>query len=107
MPSVPKYLRAICDSSPRESSPPFERCVTLISHMWRQKFHNSLLDVNPARRRCPDLARRLDVEPQQVVPIQCEAADGRLGADAAMRSVPIVAMKPSRQFCWAFVCASL
>ena len=45
----------------------------------------------------------LAVEPQQVVPIQCEAADGRLGADAAMRSVPIVAMKPSRQFCCAFV----
>jgi hypothetical protein len=43
------------------------------------------------------------VEPQQVVPIQCEAADGRLGADAAMRSVPIVAMKPSRQLCCAFV----
>jgi hypothetical protein len=40
----------------------------------------------------------LAVEPQQVIPGQAESADGWHGADTAMRSVPIVAMQPSRQF---------
>jgi hypothetical protein len=40
----------------------------------------------------------LDVEPQQVIPGQTESADGRLGADTAMRSVPIVAVHPEWQF---------
>ena len=43
----------------------------------------------------------LAVEPQQVVLCQAEPADGRLGADAAMGSVPIVAMQPS----WQLGCA--
>ena len=47
--------------------------------------------------------RALAVEPQQVVPGQAESADGWLSADTAMRSVPVVAVKPSREFGGSFI----
>jgi hypothetical protein len=45
----------------------------------------------------------LAVEPQQVVPGETESADRRSGTDTAMRPVPVVAVKPSRQFGCTFV----
>jgi hypothetical protein len=45
----------------------------------------------------------LGVEPQQVIPGQTEAADGWLGADTAMRPMPVVAVEPSGEFGGALV----
>src|SRR4051795_2079558 len=45
--------------------------------------------------RLPGIA--LDVESQQVVLGQAEAADGNGIADACMRSVPVVPVEPDRQ----------
>jgi transcription elongation factor-like protein len=47
----------------------------------------------------PDLV----VEPQQVVSGQAESADWRLRSYTAMRSVPVVAVKPSREFGGSFI----
>ena len=62
-------------------------------------------DGTPGRKRPgrPSSKTALAVEPQQVVLGKAEAADGQLGADTAMRPMPVVAMKPSRQFGCAFV----
>ena len=43
-------------------------------------------------------AGALAVEPQQVVLGQTEAADGRIGFQATMLPMPIVAMEPVDQF---------
>jgi hypothetical protein len=40
----------------------------------------------------------LAVEPQQVVPGQTKATDGRVGLQATMWPMPIVAMQPVGQF---------
>ena len=46
-----------------------------------------------------DVCRRaLDVEPQQVVLGQAEAADRRLRFYPAVRAMPVVSMQPEREF---------
>ncbi len=40
----------------------------------------------------------LAVEPQQVVLVESESADGHFGMDAAMGSMPVVVVEPARQF---------
>jgi hypothetical protein len=49
------------------------------------------------------IAVRLDVEPQQVVLSQTEAADWRLRFYPAMRPMPVVSMKPVGEFLGAAV----
>jgi hypothetical protein len=49
-------------------------------------------------RRHHPLARRLDVEPQQVIPGQAESADRWLSPNGAMWSMPVVAMGEEGQF---------
>lgn len=49
------------------------------------------------RTAADQTAKRLAVEPQQVVPPQVESADRRIGFETTMRPVPIVAMQPDRQ----------
>ena len=64
------------------------------------KIH-TLVDAfgNPPRRRCrlANCERALAVEPQQVVLGKGESADGRFTLDAAVRSMPVVAMDPEGQ----------
>ena len=40
---------------------------------------------------------RLGVEPQQVVVGEGESADGRLGLEAAMGTMPVISMQPEGQ----------
>ena len=70
-------------------------CLSRFARLWTPYI--------VADRACQVGAAELAVEPQQVVLGKAEAADGRFGADAAMRPMPVVAMKPSRQFGCAFV----
>jgi hypothetical protein len=50
----------------------------------------------------PSLGQIAPVEPQHVVPGYGEPADWWLGADTAMRAMPIVAVQPDGQFGGAF-----
>ena len=45
----------------------------------------------------PEAWHRLGVEPQQVIRGQAESADGWHGSDAAMGTMPVVAMDPIGQ----------
>jgi FAD binding domain len=58
---------------------------------WLYEHDAEVVDVH-----CP--RSQLDVEPQQVVLGQTEAADGRIGFQATMWPMPIVAMEPVDQF---------
>ena len=83
-------------------------------HMRRNSFGSTL---DTGYRECPerpwtcsarsrrargepdgDDHRQLDVEPQQVVLGESEAADWRLCFYRAVRSMPVVSMQPDRQF---------
>jgi hypothetical protein len=64
--------------------------------IWAKQAHQ----LSPASLRG---VTTLDVEPQQVVRGETESADRRSGTDTAMRPVPVVAVKPSRQFGCTFV----
>lgn len=66
------------------------------------------IDICPRNSRRIFLSVRpivesLDVEPQEVVPGETESTDRWLEADTAMRTEPVIAVKPSGQFGAAFV----
>jgi uncharacterized protein YbjT (DUF2867 family) len=65
----------------------------------------TLLAVHKLFSRLALTRRRLslDVEPQQVVLSESESVDGCFGLQAAVRSMPIVAMKPDRQVSFSMI----
>jgi hypothetical protein len=67
---------------------------------WVPRFQSfsRLIFSNPLENRNTSWNACLAVEPQQVVPGQTEATDGRVGLQATMWPMPIVVMQPVGQF---------
>ena len=63
---------------------------------WQAYRGNDPNIVSDGAVHLPDSAA-LAVKPQEVVPGQADAADGRLFGEASMGPMPIVAMQPWRE----------